>query len=216
MIAAILAGFFVGLIGSIPLAGPVAVLVFTRAVEGRMKSAMLIGAGCAVAEAGYAALAFWGFATLLTEVTWIEPAAKALAAVALLVVGIALVRRRSPGETDEASAAAEADEGGGFKSFLVGFGLTALNPTLLATWATVATTLFSSGWVAFEPSRAVPFGLAVGGGVGVWYLIVAELVGRFRGRIKPGTMTRVIQVIGGLLALAGGWFAVSFFVTYVF
>ena len=53
-----LAGFARGFIGSMPVAGPVAVLVVSRSLEGRLRDGALIGLGSALAEGAYAFLAY--------------------------------------------------------------------------------------------------------------------------------------------------------------
>ena len=53
-----------GYIGSMPIAGPIAALIFARALQGRGRR-LHIALGAATAEMICAGLAFWGFAALL-------------------------------------------------------------------------------------------------------------------------------------------------------
>ena len=208
MLIAVAIGFLFGFIGSIPVAGPIAVLVFARAVDGRYKSGLYIGLGCAIAEAMYAFLAFWGFATFLADYDFIIPVSRGAAAIILTGLGIGFMRRRSdPDDYSESQ-----DKGGG--SFLLGFSITALNPTLIATWAAAATILFSSGLVDLEPSMSVFFGLGACGGIALWYLILLKLVRRYKDRFKMETLNRIIRIMGVFLVGVGFWFA-WFFVKYI-
>ena len=62
---ATLPGLLFGFVAAMPMAGPIWALVFERALRGRMREGLYVAIGGAVAEAVYAALAFWGFAALL-------------------------------------------------------------------------------------------------------------------------------------------------------
>lgn len=204
MLVAIIIGLLFGFIGSMPLAGPIAVLVLAAALNGRPREGLFIGLGCAVAESGYATLAFWGFSRFLTDYPWIEPVSSGLAAVILIVLGVVLWRRSGVLE----GAGEEAPRSG--RSVLLGFSITALNPTLIGTWAAAVTILFSSGLVAFEPISSVPFGLGVLVGISGWYAVLVGLVARFTQRFRQQTLDRFVQVMGVLLVVIGLWFAWSF------
>lgn len=204
MLAAVTFGFGFGFVGSMPLAGPIAILVFVRAVDGRPRTALYIGLGCAVAEAAYATLAFLGFSALLRDVPFIVPASRALAAVILLGLAFHFLRRPDDARPEPGP------EGARSGSFLLGFTITALNPTLIGTWAAATATLFSTGMVPFEPALAVPFGLAVAGGIAGWYLVLTALVRRYRERFRIRTLNRVIRVTGALLVFLAIGFAYHF------
>jgi len=203
MLLAAVIGFLFGFIGSMPVAGPIAVLVFARAVEGQMRAAVAVAAGGALAEGAYAFLAFWGFTALLARYELVVPLSKAVAAVLLLVLGALFIRRR---EEAKPTPRRSAGWGGGF---FLGFSIAALNPTLIATWAGATTTLFSTGLVRFTPAMAGPFAAAAGSGIVAWFVVLVLLVRRYRGRFSPATLQRVLQVTGVLLIAIGLWFAVD-------
>jgi len=153
VLVTILFGFVFGFVGSMPVAGPIAVLLVIRSLNERFRSATLIGIGSVFPESAYAMLAFWGFATLLAEHAWMVPVSHAVAAAILLGLGLSLVRRRWEPPVD----AGEKRPGAG--SFTLGFLVSALNPTVLVAWTGATTTLFSTELVAFRPALALPFGL---------------------------------------------------------
>lgn len=194
-------GFLFGFIGSMPIAGPIAVLVFAAAVDGKPRSALWIGLGCALAEGSYATLAFWGFSTFLTEYPAIVPISRALAAVILIALGISFVRRRTRTATEDGESRA-----GVARSFGLGFSITALNPTLIATWAAATTVLFSSGMATLNPGQSVAFGGGAALGIGSWYVVLVALVKRFGGRFQRETLDKVIRVMGLFLVGVGVWF----------
>ena len=80
MLIAFVVGFLFGFIGSIPVAGPISALVFSRGIQGRFRSGVFISLGGGVAEALYSFLAFWGFSSYLTRYPFIVPVSRAAAA----------------------------------------------------------------------------------------------------------------------------------------
>ena len=200
MLIAAMVGFFFGFVGSMPVAGPIAALVFARAMQGRLRSGLYIAMGGAVAEAGYAALALWGFAELLEQYPWIQQVSNAAAAVILTVLGVLFIRHQ---ETDTQESLDERAESG----FLMGFTITAFNPTLIATWTAAAAMLLSSGLVALEGSHALPFSAGAMAGIVTWFAMLLRLVAHFRERFSYASLARVIRGMGWFLLLIAAWFA---------
>src|SRR5262245_23739352 len=91
-------GFACGFVGSIPVAGPIAVLVFSRGLQDRARSALYLGSGAAVAESTYAYFAFQGFAEVVARYAWIEPVSRITAAVLLTGLGLCFTRARRTAE----------------------------------------------------------------------------------------------------------------------
>lgn len=201
MILAAIIGFLFGFVGSMPVAGPIAALVFARALQGRMKSGLHIAIGGAVAEAIYAALAFWGFAELLAEYPWVRQVSNGAAAVILTVLGVMFIRQ----DTAEPEAKAEPEQTG--SGLVLGFTITLLNPTLIATWTAAAAMLLSTGLVQFEGRHAIPFSLGALVGIVLWFVTLLKLVDHFRDRFSYASLARVIRVMGWGLLLIGAWFA---------
>ncbi|MEM9877406.1 MAG: LysE family transporter, partial [Myxococcota bacterium] len=73
MLTAVVFGFVLGALGSIPVAGPISALVIARGIQGRFKAGAFIALGGGTVEAIYCFLAFWGFAQFLEEHPIIEP-----------------------------------------------------------------------------------------------------------------------------------------------
>jgi threonine/homoserine/homoserine lactone efflux protein len=205
LIAAII-GFCFGFFGSIPIAGPIAALVLQRGLVGKFRAGALIGAGAAVAEAGYAFMAFWGFSTFLVKYPIVEPISRLLAALILLGLGVSFARYVAPHEKKEEQPRKDSD----FKSVSLGFTITALNPTLIATWTAATTTLYSSDLIVFEPSSAPLFALGSLIGIGGWFSLLTYLLRRYRERFREETLTMVVRAVGWLIAALGLWFGYRF------
>jgi len=204
MLFAALLGFAFGWLGSVPVAGPIAALVVTRGIQGRFRAGVFIALGGALAEAVYAFLAFWGFSTFLTQYPIIVPLSRAAAAVVLMALGIVFLR------TKEASESEVPPADSAFGSFMLGASICALNPTLIATWTAVVTTLYSTSLIDFHGAQAVPFGLGALAGIAGWFLTLLWIIHRYRERFSPATLAKTVRVIGGALILLALWFVFRF------
>ncbi|ATB30088.1 LysE family translocator [Melittangium boletus] len=192
-----LIAFAFGFIGSMPLTGPVAVMVFSESLLKRYDVALRVGLGAALAESFYAAMAFWGFTHFFAEHPLVLPVSKALSAILLMVLGVYFARWSPEVEDVKPSG-----DGEGMKGFLVGFSVSAFNPTLLATWSAAVAFLYARQFVTFTPLGALPFGAAAGLGVGCWEASMVGLLRRFEHRFPRRAMTWVVRGMGVLL-LAG-------------
>ena len=206
MLIAALIGFAFGFLGSIPVAGPVSMLVFGRGLQDRARSAMFLALGAALAESAYAFLAFWGFSALLAAHPWIEPICHGTAAVLLVALGLAFAWKKPEPELATAPSLA----GDGKRSFLLGFTITALNPTIILTWTGAVTMLQSSELVRFDGGHALPFALGVCLGIGLWFALLLALLARLKTRFHRSTLDRVVQIMGALLALLGLYLVARF------
>jgi threonine/homoserine/homoserine lactone efflux protein len=207
MLVAALLGFLFGFFGSMPIAGPIAALVFSRGLENRARSALYLAAGAAIAEAGYAYLAFWGFSSFLAQYGWIEPVSRAAAALILMGLGMHFVRKGAAGF----GASHDRDPSVGNKrSFMLGFTVTALNPTLIATWTGAVTFLYSLDVVKFDGAAAWPFSLGAFAGIVSWFALLLWLLSHFRARFSERAHARLMRGTGWFLVALGALFAVRF------
>ena len=200
MILALILGLVSGFVGSIPVAGPTGVLILERGLAGKRVEAFEIAVGAAIAETGYALLAFLGMTAALSELPWLLPVARILGAVLLLALGLyyALGKRHAP----DAAVEPKTKPRRGAK-VLVGLLITGMNPTLLATWSAVVTALHSTKLLRVNPLDGFPFALGVGVGMTLWFAAWLALVTKFRSRIKPKTMGHLVQGMGWLLVAIG-------------
>lgn len=198
-------GLLLGFVGSIPVAGPVSAIVVSRGIQGRFESGVYLSVGAGIAEALYAALAFWGFGALLTRYSFVVPLSRGAAAVILAVLGVMLARATSK-DVEERHDGRDSR----FGSFALGFSISALNPTLLATWTAAVATLYSTGLVGFSGAAAVPFAAGTAAGIAAWFVLLLVLVRRYRAKLAMDVLARAIRVIGWLLLFLSAWFAWRF------
>ena len=199
MLAAVIVGVAIGYIGSMPVAGPIALLVLGRGLEDRARNALALAFGAAIAESIYAYLAFWGFGAVLASYPWIEKGARFGAAIALIALGVHFYRRRHRAEAPEPAA----NNSGNKRNFVLGFVITVLNPTLIATWTFTVTTVYSLGLLTFEAEKALPFSLGAFSGIVGWFATLLYLLKRFRKAVTQTGLQRALKLVGVVLIVVG-------------
>jgi len=201
MLIAALIGFAFGFFGSVPVAGPISALVVSRGVHNRYRSGAFIALGGGIAEAVYAFLAFWGFSTYLARYPLVVPISHALAGVILTALGISFLRYRL-----QERSARDTETEAAWPSFLLGFTITALNPTLIATWTAVVTTLFSMEVIVMTSSQSIPFAFGACAGIAGWFWLLLWLIRRNKSRLSRRGLERVVRAIGALLIWLAAYF----------
>lgn len=200
VLAALALGFAFGYVGSMPVAGPISVLVLHLGLA-HSRDALHVAVGAALAEGLYALLAFWGLSELVSHHPLVIPAARWVGAGLLLALGLALLLTRA------GAAPGEAPRRGRKRSYALGFLVTAVNPTLLVTWTAALTALHATGLLAMSHAQALPFAAAAGAGIVAWFLTLLWLVGKWRSRMSEAALGRFRRATGAILLAAGGWMA---------
>lgn len=202
MLAALF-GFLFGFIGSMPMAGPIGALILGKSLDGRLRTALHIGLGAAVAEGLYAVLAFLGFSVLLADYPFMVPASRIVAAVMLFALGFNFIlRKRLPkGVRGE-------DLARPLRSALVGFTITAINASLLATWGVAAASSMSMGGLESRLALSIPFGLGAALGIASWYVVLVGLVRKNLHRFEVRSLGRLVRGMGVVLVGLGISFVV--------
>ena len=186
-----------GFFGSTPLAGPISLLVVSRAARGRFEDARRIGWGAAIAEMFYAGFAFWGFATFFSRYAFIVPLSHGVTAVILVLLGLRLAMSAPQGQST-----GEQNRTG---SFLLGFSISALNPTLLVTWSAAVAFLYSKGLGVTSGAEAIPFGMCAGAGIACWFSLFVALLRKYEGRVPRALLTVIVRMLGVALLALGLW-----------
>lgn len=200
MLLAILFGFAFGFVGSVPLAGPIAILVFARGLARAYRDGLAIAAGSALAESVYACLAYWGAGQLALHFPTAARALQIVSAFLLLGLGAYFLLVARPRSPVEPAGPPRPREG-----FLLGFGLTALNPTFLATWSAAVSTLHSVTALPASAPAAAVFGASAGAGIFAWFRLLLWLMRRHEGWIREPAVSWVTRAVGAALAGMGLW-----------
>lgn len=204
MLIAALVGFVFGFIGSVPVAGPIAVLVLERSLAMRYADAEGIAVGGALAESVYAGAAFLGLGMLIERYPFLLVVARAVGALVLFGVAAALLRGRNrpPELKPYVSTAA-----GRARGFSVGFSVTAVNPTLLATWSVVVALAFSAFPLALTLHTAIAFPIGAFLGIASWLLIFVRILRRSGQKLSANAHDRMRLVMIAFVFAIGSWFA---------
>jgi len=197
-------GFLFGYIGSMPVAGPISVLVLHLGLARDPRHAFYVAVGGAAAEGLYALVAFWGLSAALARYPFLLPAAKVIGALILVALGVVMLLHRMRGATPRTQPAS----GGGRRSLLLGFLITALNPSLIITWTAAVAALNATGLLAMSRDQALPFAAAVCCGIITWFATLLWLVAKWRSRMGIGALGRFMKAMGSALVAVGGWMAV--------
>lgn len=211
MLAAVIVGVVLGYIGSMPVAGPIALLVLGRGLENRSRNGLALACGAAIAESLYAYLAFWGFGAVLASYPWVEKVSRFAAAIALIALGVHFYRRRH----QAAAPAPPRNNAGNKRNFVLGFVITLLNPTLIATWTFTVTTVYSLGLLTFEAQKALPFSLGAFSGIVGWFATLLYLLKRFRTVVTQRGLQRALKLVGVVLIVVGFGIGVAAMRPYV-
>jgi threonine/homoserine/homoserine lactone efflux protein len=211
MLLLLLLGFAFGYVGSMPVAGPISVLVLHLGLANDARHALCVAVGGALAEGLYALLAFWGLSTVLTHYPVILPVSRAVGAVLLLVLGLVMLLTRMRGATPQTQQPRKGNK----RSFVLGFLVTALNPTLIVTWTAAVAALNATGLLVMDQAQAPPFAAAVCVGIVAWFLTLLWLVRRWRDRVSVESLGRFKRAMGALLVAAGGWLAIRVVLTAI-
>jgi len=204
LLIAALGGFASSFVGSIPVAGPLAVLAIASATRGELASARHLVRGGAVGEGTYAVLAFLGLRALVEAHPWILGASKLFTAALLIAIGIALLRTNVGAPRPQS---APARPGAAKKSVLIGFTITICNPTLLVSWSAVVTALYSFQVVRFSLPAALAFGAGAIGGKISWFHVLFRFIEQRYDRMERDTLKSVMRTMAACATCLGLWLA---------
>ncbi|MEM7244419.1 MAG: LysE family transporter [Acidobacteriota bacterium] len=199
MLVALLAGLLTGFLGSIPLAGPVALLVAREGLAGRVRRGRGVALGSALGETLHALIGLLGLGRLLTQ----SPSALSFGrlGVGLLIIVVGALAWRHPPDFGTARRSAPVSENAR-SAFALGFGMTAFNPTLLVTWGTVGALLRLQGWVQSTP-EVLACTLGAGLGVAAWFWPATGWIASWSEDRTPPTLRRLHRGVAGALVILG-------------
>jgi threonine/homoserine/homoserine lactone efflux protein len=201
MIAPFLIGTFLGFAGAMPIAGPVSALVLRYGLKRQFKKGRALGFGAGLAEAMYVLLAFLGFELFFKSIPYFENLMTMLAGLILITLGVYFCRAKPARWTESEPAPKEKGRG----AFLLGFGVSIVNPTLLATWTTVITSLHGMEAFPYSLSSGVAFAAGTWLGTGFWFALMLHLIKRNHSRFRNRWIKNIMTGMGLLLILLGGW-----------
>ena len=188
-------GFSAGFLGSMPVSGPIALIVFRSSLKGHFASAMRVVTGAAVAESIYCAIATFGYLQIVAAYPGLAIYIRYIGAIFLLVMGVVFMFQKVHFEDKPVAEIEERKSG-----LRAGFLIAILNPTLFLTWGSATSTIFS--WfnqVTF--TDMVVFPIAAGLGIVAWFAILLEIFKKYRERI--GERIGMFAIRGAAVIMLG-------------
>lgn len=198
---ALLCGFAMGFVGSVPLTGPIALLVFHRGLQGRYARGIAIGFGGTLGELIYCALAVGGVGFLVEEFPLASAGMKFLSAMILVVFGLYFLIAPPKTNLDGGDSVPRADDTWP-TDFGQGFAISAFNPILLLNWTAAVGILYSMTGIRLDFSGGISFVIGAGLGVGGWFTLLVVILSQFRQRLPEGVIAWVQRAMGAIVLVA--------------
>jgi threonine/homoserine/homoserine lactone efflux protein len=196
-----LAGFLMGFIGSMPLAGPTSLLVFHRGMLARYRDGWAIGLGGGLAEGIYYALAVHGFSILHDNLTFLAPLTKVASVLLLLALALYFIFARQ--RTPEKCVAGELSTPTWKGQFCIGLTIATFNPTLLLTWSASVAMVLPIINLTLHGHERITFATSIVIGIVAWFSIFLALLRLLKGRFPFSSLQSVIHSIGlGLVLIS--------------
>lgn len=198
MTEALLIGFALGWLGSMPVAGAVSIFIVQHGLSGRIRDGLRLAAGAGIAEALWCIGTRMGAAQILARFPGVRTWAEVVGGLVLLGLGVYFLRRRDPlvvpaGGLDERPAQG---------NFRLGFFLVAGNPSIPVHWLALIAMVHSLGFDLFGGPPGT-FALGVALGIFGWFSLLLLALDRFRVLLPKRTMQRVIKGVGAVLVVMG-------------
>jgi len=195
---ALLIGFVLGVLTSMPVAGAVSIFIVHRGLAGRVRDGLRLAAGAGVAEALWCAAVRLGVGHVLERWPGLEHVAEIGGGLILVGLGVYFLRRRvrPAGAADRQGSAERAG------NFRLGFALVAGNAAVPVNWIALLAIVQSLG---FTPLEGPPGAFALGVALGIfgWFTFLLVTLDFFRDRFAAGAPQRIIRAMGLLLIVTG-------------
>jgi len=194
-------GFLCGLVSSIPMLGPVVLLLFAAGAGRELVVGRALALGAAASEGAHVAAAVFGIGPVLLAEPVVAIGARVVSGVVLMALAWVAWRGRA-GEPTRGRVLPTR----GAAAFGLGVALVLPNPGFLVVWVAIV------GWLPTAGLAARPGGAFVGGavvGIGLWFAVVMWASARWGAAV----ITRHGQVVRRALAIAlfgfGAWAVVG-------
>lgn len=127
-------GIIAGFIFSMPIAGPISILIVSEALKGKLKYCNLVAWGAAMADFLYVLVAVYGITNLFSAYKQVVPYILLAGSVFLIFIGIRIIRTRFNTDSIEGENLIKAQSGKHKGAFYTGFMINFFNPTIFFGW----------------------------------------------------------------------------------
>jgi threonine/homoserine/homoserine lactone efflux protein len=202
MIPGFITGLILSFIGSMTPTGPIALIVLKYGMRRQRQNALFVAAGAALAEAGYALLAYLGITFALSRYH-IEPwLLKLISGIILAIFSVAWILK------GHSSSHMTRDRVYAGRSFLLGLSIAGLNPTFLVTWAGAVAIARGAGLLnGFQVAPA--FAIGVMAGPVLWFWILLIILTHPVKYISPEKLEKIERALPYMLLVLAGYMLVQ-------
>ncbi len=205
MIVAFIAGLLMSFLGSVLPTGPIALIVIRRSIAGRSLGVLSLVSGAAVAESGYALLAYLGIDFALTQYPLQTSILRMIAGIILITFAmVCILGHHIPIPDRESRKYTGAN-------FILGLSIAGLNPTFLVTWTGAVAVVRGAGMIS-GMHAAPAFALGVILGPIVWFWILIRILKRHVEDVHPDILKKIERALPIVLLILAGfmlWQAVN-------
>jgi threonine/homoserine/homoserine lactone efflux protein len=194
MISGFLTGLLLSFVGSMTPTGPIALIVLKYGMRRQHQNALGVAAGAALAEAGYALLAYLGISFALSRYHIDAVSLRLVSGIILGGFSVAWIikghgSRKIGGNREYAG-----------RSFLLGLSIAGLNPTFLVTWAGAVAIARGTGLISgFQTAPA--FALGVVAGPILWFWLLLATLKRPVKSLSPDKIEKIERALPYILLL---------------
>ncbi len=197
MISGFIAGLILSFVGSMTPTGPIALLVLKYGMRRQNRNALFVAAGAALAESGYALLAYLGITFALSRYRLEAPQLRLISGIILAAFAAAWIIRGH----DSKSKSRDREYVG--RSFLLGLSIAGLNPTFLVTWAGAVAIARGAGLInGFQDAPA--FAVGVLAGPILWFSILLIVLTHPVKSISPERLEKIERALPYILLVLAG------------
>jgi threonine/homoserine/homoserine lactone efflux protein len=190
-----------GFVGSVPLTGPIALLVFHRGLQGRYWRGIAVGLGGTTGELIYCAMAVAGVGALVKQFPLASAGLKTMSALILIAFGLYFLIAPPNTKVEETTKVDHASDTW-HKDFGQGFMISAFNPILLLNWTAAVAIVYSMIPVELDLSAKASFVAGAGLGVGGWFSLLVVILRYFKRELPEGLIGWVQRAMGAIVLVA--------------
>ena len=200
-LVAALCGFGMGFLGSVPLTGPIALLVFHRGLQERYLRGIAIGIGGTLGESIYCALAVAGVGALVERFPLASAGMKFVSAMILVAFGLYFLFM-PPSTAQPSDETPDGAPDTWPTDFAQGFAISAFNPILLLNWTAAVAILYSMTGIQLDVAAGTLFVVGATLGVGTWFTLLVVILRAFHDQLPEGAIAWVQRAMGAIVLVA--------------
>jgi threonine/homoserine/homoserine lactone efflux protein len=197
MILAFVTGLLMSFIGSMIPTGPIALIVIRRGIAGNKLGALALVSGAALAESGYALLAYLGIGIALERYPTQTSMLRIMACIILVVFAMMCIFGHKLPKPDRKGSKYTG------ANFLLGLSIAGLNPTFLVTWIGAVAVARGAGLIS--DLHAAP-GFVAGVIIGpiLWFWMLLKILARHVEDMHPDLLRKIEKAIPIVLLILAG------------